>query len=186
MSTNGKRVLGLTLGAIVLWQLGGLLFPERTGPDRLVNQLWIERMPTGQRDLVWHFAAIEHEGRRFGALAHASAWRVHADRFLWKQQGDQFEFTTPQNGCHSSLKVRTWKCAGQAPKPFELCLEFVGMGKTYRYFSREDWEIRPGARLEGEVAFASAALQAAQPLEEAAGDADPAAPSCEGFGPAAN
>ena len=139
------RGLVLVAGAVAVWQIGSHVFEQRTGPEKLVNQFWIERIPAGPRDMVWHFVALERDGRRIGALGRSSRWRVFGDRFVWNQQGDQFSFETPQNGCRSQLKARTWKCAGQAPKPFELCLEFEGGGRKYSYYSREDWKIKPRA-----------------------------------------
>jgi hypothetical protein len=194
MAAMGKAIprvvrwLVLGLGALAAWQVGSYFWGQRTGPEKLINQLWIERMPTSQRDMVWHLVAIEHDGHQVGALVRASRWRAFSDGFLWKQQGDQFEFVTPQNGCRSSVKARTWKCAGEAPKPFELCLELEGHGQRYRYYSRNDWEIRPGHGLDAELAFAAPALQAALNLPgEASAETAEAVPGaeCTALGPVA-
>ncbi len=48
------------------------------------------------------------------------------------------------------FKARTWKCGGQAPKPFDLCLDLAGNGKRFRYYSRTDWAINPRSQLEGD------------------------------------
>ena len=79
-------------------------------------------------------------------------------------EGDRFSIVTPQNGCRTTVKARTWKCAGEAPKPFELCLELEGGGKRYRYYSRTDWEIRPRSQLVAEAQFAAPMVQAALAL----------------------
>jgi hypothetical protein len=182
-SRNWLRWVALAVGAIAAWQVGSYFIDNyRSGPDKLINQLWVERMPANPRDMVWHFIAVEHEDHRIGALGQASNWRVHVDRFLWRQQGDQITIFTPQTRCRSTLKARTWKCAGDAPKPFELCLELTGGGKSFRYYSRNDWSVRPKGQLDDdEVAFASSALQSAQPTDgddESTAELD-TAPACE-------
>jgi hypothetical protein len=166
-SRNWLRWVALAVGAIAAWQVGSHLIEYyRSGPDKLINQLWVERMPASPRDMVWHFIAVEQDGHHIGALGRASRWRVHIDRFLWRQQADQITIVTPQSKCRSTLKARTWKCAGEAPKPFELCLELTGGGKSFRYYSRNDWSVRPRDQLDdGELAFATSALQSAQPAD---------------------
>jgi hypothetical protein len=179
------RWLVLGLGAIGAWQVAGFFLGQRTGPEKLVNQLWIERMPTGPRDMIWHLVPIEHDGRRFGAIGRSSRWRVFSDGFLWNQEGERFSFHTPQNGCRSTVTARTWKCAGEAPRPFELCLELEGGGKRYRYYSRNDWEIRPGHRLDAEVDHLAPALDAAFALpEEVPADPTPVPSDGCALGPA--
>jgi hypothetical protein len=173
------RWVVLATGAIAVWQVGRhFIGDQRSGPDKLINQLWVERMPANRRDMVWHFIAAEHEGHRIGALGQASMWRVHIDRFLWRQQGDRITIFTPQTGCRSTLEARTWKCAGEAPKPFELCLELTGHGKSFRYYSRDDWSVRPKDRLESDLAFAAPALQSTGGDDDRAGALD-VAPECE-------
>jgi hypothetical protein len=178
MAKASRKVLlwlGLGLGAIAAWQLGDHFFGQRTAPEKLINQLWLERMPAGPRDMVWHILALEQNGRRVGALGRASRWRVASDGFIWSRHGDQFRFHTPQNGCRSQVKARTWKCAGKAPRPFDLCLELEGGSKKYLYYSREDWEIKPGRALPADADFAAPALQAALAVStDAAAEADEA------------
>jgi hypothetical protein len=158
-----RRWLALAIAAIAAWQVVSHWSDQRSGTDRLINQLWVERIPKNARDMVWHFVALDHRDRRIGALGRSSRWRVINDGIVWRQQGNQFTFVTPQNGCRSTLKVRTWKCAGQAPRPFELCLEFEGGGKHYRFYSRDGWVIKPRGELDAdsEASFAAPALQAA-------------------------
>jgi hypothetical protein len=174
------RWLLLAVAVIAGWQVASRLVDQRSGTERLVNQLWVQRIPTNERDMVWHFLVLDQRGRHFGALGRASRWRVISDGLLWKLQGDQLNIFTPQNRCRTSLKARTWKCAGEAPKPFDLCLELQGRGgKKYQYFSRNDWVIKgTGAVEDPAAAFATPALQSA--LASAAddgGDLD-AAPEC--------
>jgi hypothetical protein len=183
-----RRWALIGLLAMLAWQ-GATYFLDRkvARPEKLINQLWIERIPQGPRDMVWYLAAIEHDDHRLGVLGRSSRWRVFSDGFLWKQEGEQFSYVTPQNGCRGTVKARTWKCAGEAPKPFELCLELESEGKRYRYYSRNDWEIRPGGQLAPELGFAAPLVQAALAMPAIEPEPAPAEASatCEPLGPPA-
>jgi hypothetical protein len=174
--------LVLGLGGMLLWQAGSWWTDQRSDSERLVNQVWIERVPANERDMIWHLIAIQHEDHRFGSLGRSSRWRVAADGFLWERKGDQFSFVTPQNGCRASLKTRIWKCAGEAPRPFELCLELEGHGQKYRYYSRESWVIRPRTGDEPiaeEIRFLAPALETAYGVTaDAPADVAPAEGTC--------
>jgi hypothetical protein len=155
----------LTMAAAGVWQLAHVLTARPPSTERLINQLWVERMPAHPRDMVWHFVAIDRsrDNLHVGALGQASSWRVQSDGFVWRLKGDQFAFVTPQNRCRSTFTARTWKCGGEAPKPFDLCLDLAGDGKRFRYYSRKDWAINPRGQLksDGLPAFAAPAVQAA-------------------------
>ena len=166
----------LGLGALVAWQVAARFTPERR-PDNLVNQIWLERWPRDARDMVGHLVAIEHDGHKVGTSGRHSRWRVTSDAFLWGQQGDRVRARFPQTGQQAAFQVRTWKCAGQAPREFELCLELKGQhgGKTqtYRFYSRKDWVIRPGGgdqvpELPEAVSAIAPAVQAALAIPESA------------------
>ena len=102
------------------------------------NRMWIERMPAGPKDMVKQLAFVNDEGQRVGVDAKSSRYRMMLDLFMWEQQGAEVRMVYPQTDTRLIKKVRAWKCAGEAPRPFELCLELGAQ----RYFSREDWVIR--------------------------------------------
>jgi hypothetical protein len=167
------RWAGVVSGSIATWQIASHFFAQRSGPDKLVNQVWLERWPKDSRDMVWHFVAVEHDQRRVGRLGRASRWRVASDGFVWRQDGARLDARFPQNDCRSTLVARTWKCAGEAPKPFELCLELKGGGRVFRYYSRTDWIIRPhGEVVADDLDWLAPSLASAPTMsddEEAAG-----------------
>src|ERR1700756_2964716 len=107
----------MTVAAAGAGPLARFLTARTSSTEKLINQLWVERMPTHARDMVWHFVAIDRDTRHVGAVGQASRWRVHTDAFVWRLRGDQFAFVTPQNRCRSTFTARTWNCGGQAPKP---------------------------------------------------------------------
>jgi hypothetical protein len=156
----------LATGGIVTWQLAGHFFGQRTGPDKLVNQVWLERWPKDPRDMVWHFVAIDHERHQLGRLGRASRWRVASDGFVWRQEGARLDARFPQNGCRSTLVARTWKCAGEAPKPFDLCLELKAGDRVFNYYSRTDWVVRPHGDLPAELDWLASSLPTPLALED--------------------
>lgn len=149
-NTKSKLVLLALAGACAwgAWQLGGALLgdDEAQGADHLTNQFWIERMPEDQRDMILHLVVLEHRSGKFGAIGQSSTWRHVAEIFKWKLAGNQLEFYFPQDAVRGKVGVRTWACEGEAPEPFELCLELTNpQGGTAVLYSREDWKVRPHA-----------------------------------------
>ncbi len=114
------------------------------GPQWLVNQVWIERMPRDERDMFFQLLMVEHEDRRIGVTGRSSRWRSHFDLFQWNVRDDVVNALFPQDNRRLSMKARTWACQGEAPRPFELCLELRGQRQTFKLYSRKDWVIRPG------------------------------------------
>lgn len=163
LRTRWMRWLLLGIGGMLLWQAAGYVIDRRSGPN-VINQVWIERMPRGERDLIAHLIAIEHDGHRVGSLGRASRWRVASDGFVWENQGDRVAARFPQNDCRLSVQVRAWKCAGQAPAPFDLCLELKGEKRVFRYYSRTDWVVQPHAQLDQQIAWLAPSLHSALAL----------------------
>jgi hypothetical protein len=142
MAMRGRtgRTLLLVLGlGVAAWWL--LHREDRRGVKRLVNQVWIERMPRHQRDMIWAGVLIEDGKDRVGVVSHGSQWRVHADLLVWRLDGNLLRTRFPQDDRRYDLKARTWECAGKAPEPFELCLELERGGRVLRFFSRKEWEL---------------------------------------------
>lgn len=130
-----------------MWWAGTALFGDESaaGAKHAVNQLWIERLPADPRDRVDHFVLVRHSEGRVGAVGKSSQWRHSIELFLWGLEGERLNVFLPQDEKKAALKVRTWECAGEAPKPFELCLELTNAkGQSAKLFSRKDWIIEPG------------------------------------------
>jgi hypothetical protein len=153
---------------VVAWVVGGLLAllagrsllrwlfaPE--APPKLANQVWVERVHRNPRDMVHDLVLVEDKkGRHFGVTGRASRFRANLDLLLWSQQGDRLNLALPQDRVRVALQYRTWNCKGQAPAPFELCLELRQDRRRVRLYSREQWVVRPGQQLEVEGDVASA------------------------------
>lgn len=107
----------------------------------LANQVWIDRIPGNERDQIRHLAFIKHPRGRFGGVGLSSQWRHFLEVFAWKQEGSRLSIFFPQDRKHAKVKARTWACEGEAPEPFELCLELSANGDSRTYYSRKEWVI---------------------------------------------
>jgi hypothetical protein len=154
---RSRKVLWLLAAgaAVAAWQLGPRFLQKRAGTERLVNQLWIERLPRDERDLVNFQFLLEKDDNRQGSLGRSSRWRSQTEGFLWKLEGNVLQARFPQERRQGRVRVRTWSCAGEAPRPFDWCLELKAGARSFRYYSRDNWRIRPkDGTLEDDVARA--------------------------------
>jgi hypothetical protein len=130
--------------ALGLWRLSGTdTDAEVASTSHFANRLWIERMPTDERDMVAYLAALKLPEGRFGATGRASQWRQFTEVFRWALEGDRLRAVFPQEGIRAEFQVRTWDCRGEAPRPFELCLRISKGERAHVFYSMEEWEIRP-------------------------------------------
>lgn len=152
MGKTTAKLLGLALagaGAYGLWTVGqGLLGDdEETASTRhVVNQVWIERMPQGPRDMIGHLVLLDvpkaPEGR-VGAAGKSSQWRLMMELFQWGLEGNRLSLFFPQDRVKAQVSVRAWSCEGEAPEPFELCLEVSNGRRKAVFYSLEEWHIDP-------------------------------------------
>lgn len=150
MAKMTAKLLTLALvgaGAYGAWSVGQGLFgdddEEATGTKHLVNQVWIERMPKDQRDMIGHLVLVDMPEGRVGAAGKSSQWRVMVELFQWGLEGNRLSVFFPQERVKAQLGVRTWGCEGEAPKPFELCLEVSNGRRKAVFYSMEEWHIEP-------------------------------------------
>lgn len=149
MPKTTTKLLGLALagaGAYGLWTAGQALLgdDEETASTRhLVNQVWIERMPETQRDMIGHLVLLDMPEGRVGAAGKSSQWRIMVELFQWGLEGNRLSLFFPQDRVKGHVDVRTWSCKGEAPKPFELCLEVSNGRRKAVFYSLEEWHIDP-------------------------------------------
>lgn len=174
-TTISIAVVG-ALAAASLWAGGQLVgdSDEAAGTDRLVNQVWIERMPADGRDMVAHVVLLEHPQGKLGVTGRSSTWRHFNEIFLWRLRGNELDTKFPQDRVKGSVRVRTWECEGEAPEPFELCLEIGHGGRTAVLYSRLDWVVRPHERA-GNVDLAAEYPEIAEVLAQLPAEAAVAA-----------
>lgn len=115
-------------------------------PDRqwelVQRRLWIERAPRDARDMIHQMVFLD-DGRagQIGARIHASSFRMFLDAFSWSRRGSALKMLLLQDERTYEARFRAWQCAGEAPEPFELCLELREGARVRNYFSRKDWII---------------------------------------------
>lgn len=147
-STLTRKILALaTIGALALgtYKLGttvlDMFADDSIEAKRLANQVWIERLPTDDRDMIHHLVLIEDGGDRFGGFGKSSQWRHFVELFRWAREDSRLTLLLPQERKRLDLGVKVWNCEGEAPAPFQLCLELSNKRKTMKYYSRHDWSI---------------------------------------------
>jgi hypothetical protein len=147
MKQGSKKLIALAaagacvFGAYKLWSWSS--DQETAGTKKLVNQVWIERVPADSRDMIGHLVVLKHPRGRFGAAGRSSQWRHLVEVFQWRLEGDRLTAFFPQDRVRTRVKVKTWRCEGEAPEPFELCLKLTAGDRSAMFYSRDEWEIRP-------------------------------------------
>ncbi len=151
-------------GAATAVSLGSGNDDEATGTRNLTNQVWVERMPQSRRDMIGHFIMLDGSRDKFGAIGRSSTWRHAFEIFGWRLEGKRLSLFFPQEEARTRVDVRTWRCAGEAPEPFELCLEIKTGSGTINFYSHPDWVIESDGSVE---AFADEHPELASVFEHA-------------------
>lgn len=101
------------------------------------DRLWIDRVPTHERDTVHVFVALREEA--VGAFKTTSMWRGAWEAFRYEAHGDELRAVFPQSGDRETLASRARKCKEPG---WDYCLEITGSRHgVVRYYSREGWEL---------------------------------------------
>lgn len=121
---------------------------EAAGTKHLVNQVWIERMPSSPRDVITHMVVLDQDGQQVGVFGRSSTFRHMLEVFGWRLEQNRLKLFFPQERVKAEVKARTWRCEGEAPEPFELCLELRQNGRALQFYSRKDWVIEDADSLQ--------------------------------------
>ncbi|MEZ4380314.1 MAG: hypothetical protein R3A79_03135 [Nannocystaceae bacterium] len=139
------------------WKVGTCVLGDEgaSSAEHFANRVWLERMPNDDRDMITHFVALDTRDGRFGALGRSSAWRHVLEVFKWHREESQLTIFFPQERQKAQFEIRTWDCRDEAPRPFELCLEFSRGERSVTFYSRYDLVVDPHAVAEkGDAAVA--------------------------------
>jgi hypothetical protein len=136
-----KVVLLMVLAAAAIGWLGlrgGT--PERDSDELLVDRLWIDHVPSDERDTVQAFIAMtEHSIGVFGA---SSTWRGGFEGFAFEADGGRLRLLYPQTGDREVVRTAARPCDERG---MDFCLEITGASRgVKRYYSLEGWELPPG------------------------------------------
>ncbi len=147
-----KLKAALVVGALAVSGVTAysLLSPDEevAGTKNLVNQVWVERMPQNQQDMIAHMVVLDQDGHQFGIIGRSSTWRHFLEVFGWRLENDRLKLFFPQERQRAEVKARTWRCKGEAPEPFELCLELRQNDRSLKFYSRKDWVVKDAESLE--------------------------------------
>ena len=141
MTRTFAALAALGVLAVGSYKLGTAAFGDDVSVQRLHNQVWIERIPQDDRDMIHHLVLIDDEGERFGAFGKSSQWRHFVEIFRWAREDAKLTLLLPQERKRIELGVKVWDCAGEAPAPFQLCLELSNNKRKILYYSRHDWTL---------------------------------------------
>lgn len=186
MANNTTKLLGLALaGASVYgaWSLGQALLGDEpaAGTEHVLNQIWIERIPNGPRDMIGHMVLLDMPEGRVGAAGKSSQWRHIVEVFQYGLEGSRLAVFFPQDRVKTKVNVRSWECAGEAPEPFELCLEISNGKRSAMFYSLEEWHIDPDRAEESLAEIGAEHPEMAGALADVTVPVEVSADALEGF-----
>lgn len=123
----------LLLGAGLLWAAVGA--DALKGQPQISNRIWVDRVPSSPRDLTLQLVLVDKAKLRGGVISQVSQWRWNAERMRYKTKGSRLTMEFPQDGRKTTFTTRIWSCKGEAPKPFDLCLELKKGGAKLVLYS---------------------------------------------------
>ena len=157
-SAKTRRTRRLALVALAATGVGWFVTADSTpsaDPGMAENRLWVERMPQDSREMFGKFLLLRTRDGNVGLVGRSSTWRHHYELFLWKRMGEKLRAFFPQDHVRDACTVRTWSCEGEAPEPFELCLELCAGDRRAVMYSMRSWEVRPGSTEDDLAAIAA-------------------------------
>jgi hypothetical protein len=143
--TRTKKTPSLAIAILLLVAVAGwMLWPSSTevepnkGVEKtLVNRLWIDSIPTKERDKVDVFLMLD-EGN-FGVFSKSSAYEGDWSAFAWSLENG-LRLHMLQSGKTHKVQVKIWR--GAVCAPFDYCMDIKGNPRgAKRYGSMEDWII---------------------------------------------
>lgn len=105
-------------------------------PPTVTNRVWRDRNPKDGKDLTFHLVLLDKAKVRTGITASLSQWRYHVDRLRYRLKGSTLLIESPQDGQKATFEVKTWACKGEAPAPFDLCLQLKKSGRKLVLYSQ--------------------------------------------------
>jgi hypothetical protein len=137
-------VLAVVVATVVAWRVRGHV-PARDdarvadGGDLdslLVDRLWIDHLPRGERDVFNVFFVISEQP--IGVFQAASVWQGRYELFQYEAQGKRkLTIEYPHTGDRDSVRATATRCDEGG---MDYCLELAGASRgVKRYYSQEDW-----------------------------------------------
>jgi hypothetical protein len=108
------------------------------GKDLLVGRLWVDRLPTSERD-QFNLFAVGPQGL-FGIFQTRSRWVGSYEVFRADRSGSGIVAEFPQSGRTEKLAVKARRCN---EKGMDFCMDITGNSLgAHRYYSRKEWVVK--------------------------------------------
>jgi hypothetical protein len=126
-------VLVVAVYGVYRWQQAPTDGPKR---NLVYNRMWIDHMPTSERDPFHLFGAFKPYSQ--GGFAVETRWHGEVERFRFEAEGDELRAVFPWKGDRETIRVRAYRCE---ENDMDFCLEMTGSKRgTQKYYSRTGWE----------------------------------------------
>jgi len=146
--------------AVKLWIGAGVDDRSASEPGLILDRVWVDHLPSGDRDTVNAFAAVTREP--IGIFQSTSQWKGSYELFQYEASGAELRVVFPQTGDKEKVRARAWSCKERG---MDFCLELAGSSRgVKRYHSRKGWEL-------GTSALAAQAIARVEAIVGAAGSA---------------
>ena len=127
---------------VVAMVYGGWRWQSHPERDRTkvsaYNQLWIDHIPTSERDPFNVFVAHTPEG--LGGFAEETVWRGQIERFRFEAAPGEIRAVFPWTNDRETITLEAKRCDVDG---FDYCLELTGSNHgVKKYYSRKQWERR--------------------------------------------
>jgi len=143
-----KRTMAVLLCSFGLgwWWLGGEEAPEVPANDaksEVVSRLWIDHIPTSEREPVEVFAMLEEDN--LGGFVRSSAYEGDFAAFQWRLEKGLVLHMLQKKTDH---KVEVVIEKGRGCAPFDRCMRIIGAPRgAKRYGTMEEWVIESSKQL---------------------------------------
>lgn len=135
-----KLVLAAMLAAVAYggWRWRHAAPVDTSGPKLVFNRLWIDHLPSNERDPFHVFIASTPES--IGGFAEETVWHGQMERFRFETAGDSIHAIFPWTGDREKLTLKATRCE---EADMDFCLEISGSKHgVSHYYSRTGWERR--------------------------------------------
>ena len=135
-----KLLVAAGVGALAYggWQWQQSTVDRDRNTVEVYNRLWIDHIPTSERDAFQVFLVHTPEG--IGGFAEETQWRGQIERFRFQAAPGEIRAVFPWTGDREVIKVEAKKCDATG---FDYCLELTGSNHgVKKYYSRKQWARR--------------------------------------------
>lgn len=134
-----KLILGAVLATAVYGAYRWQHEPAETAHRQLAfNRIWVDHLPTGEKDPFHVFAAFPDFAQ--GGFAVETRWHGEVERFRFERHDETLRAIFPWSGDREHIELHAYRCE---ENDMDFCLEMTGSKRgAKKYYSRTGWERR--------------------------------------------